>query len=115
MHNQSYDEDLSRNDFFNAIQSYEEGELFRKAVEEGWIICVPKAASLSQYFNASKENIKKKAKAKPHDDRYSQNFLMRHIFIPNDELPETHFHTLEGHDVRITGSTVIFIKKDAGK
>ena len=112
MPNHSYDEDLSKNDFFNTIQTHEDGEIFRKAVAEGWLICVPRKSALLKYSNTLKEGTKKKTSQG--NLEYNQNFLLRHILIPNDELPESHFISLDENEIRITGDSVHFIKKQSG-
>ena len=106
MQNQTYDEDLSINEFFTSIQNFQNGELFRKVVDEGWIICVPKASVLSTYHDSNKNDKKKKGEKTENVEHFSQKILMRHILIPNDEDPETHFSTLEGNDIVISGSTI---------
>ncbi|KAL1131176.1 hypothetical protein AAG570_012412 [Ranatra chinensis] len=82
----SYDEDLSENIFFQVLQN-ENRELFEKATSEGWVICVPMAGSIPKY-------------ALTHKD------FLSHILIPSDELPETHFRSLNGKDVRIYNKVV---------
>uniref|UniRef100_A0A146LTI8 Ankyrin repeat domain-containing protein 27 n=1 Tax=Lygus hesperus TaxID=30085 RepID=A0A146LTI8_LYGHE len=89
----NYDEDLSENVFFHELQS-EFYELFEKATLEGWIICVPRAGSMPKYA-------------------LTANDFFSHILIPNDELPETHFRTLNDKDVKIS-NRVIFVECDVG-
>lgn len=81
-----YDEDLSDNVFFRVLQS-ENSELFERATAEGWIICVPRAGALPKY-------------ALTQDDFFS------HVLIPSDELPETHFRTLNDKEIRISNRLV---------
>ena len=111
MDNNKYDEDLSRNDFFRAIQSFEKGERFQNGVDKGWIFCIPKSSSLPR---SSKDDTKG-AKEATNDPKYHAQFnikiLMQHILIPSEESPDTYFVTLEGNDVRITGNIVTFVNK----
>ena len=106
MQNQTYDEDLSSNEFFNSIQNHQNGELFRKAVEEGWIICVPKASSLSRYPIPFDNHEDQEMRNSENAGKFHQKVLMRHVLIPNDELPESHYNTLEGNEIVISGSSV---------
>ena len=115
MQNQTYDEDLSRNEFFNSVQSYQNGELFQKAIDEGWIICVPKTSALSACPNLTGYNDTKTGENPKDEESFSQNILMRHILIPNDELPETHFSTLEGNEAIISGSTISLRIRNIGE
>ena len=106
MQNQTYDEDLSANKFFNSIQNHQNGELFRKSVEEGWIICVPKASVLSSYPIPSDNHEDQNLRNSENAGEFNQKVLMRHVLIPNDELPESHYNTLEGNEVVISGSSI---------
>ncbi|XP_075231527.1 ankyrin repeat domain-containing protein 27-like [Lycorma delicatula] len=82
----NYDEDLNDNIFFQILQS-DHYELFNKAIHDGWIICVPRAGSLPKYALAQED-------------------LFSHILIPSDELPETHFRTLNDREVKICNRVV---------
>ena len=111
MINQTYDEDLSRNYFFLAIQNYDDGEVFRKAVSEGWTICVPKREALQEY---SEQTLGAKKKQGKKERKYNQRLLLRHILTPVDELPESHFCSLDDTEVRLTGNTINYAKADSG-
>ena len=76
-----YDEDLNENTFFQILRK-EHNELYEKASTEGWVICVPRSGSLPKY------------------DLTDEDFLS-HILIPSDELPETHFRSLNGKEIKI--------------
>ncbi|BET00137.1 Vacuolar sorting protein 9 (VPS9) domain [Nesidiocoris tenuis] len=89
----NYDEDLSDNVFFQVLQN-EFGALFERATLEGWIICVPRAGSMPKYA-------------------LTTNDFFSHILIPNDELPETHFRTLNDKDVKIN-NRVLFVESEVG-
>lgn len=77
-----YDEDLSRNPFLQKLQS-EHKIILDTAPLENWIICIPRLATIKS------ENL------------LNQDFLLSHILIPNDELPDTHFTNLLGKDINI--------------
>ena len=102
MDNNKYDEDLSRNDFFRAIQSFEKGEWFQNGVDKGWIFCIPKSSSLRR---RSKDH----TKVTKETNKDHRQILMQHILIPSEESPDTYFVTLEGSDVRITGNILTLV------
>ncbi|XP_063611943.1 ankyrin repeat domain-containing protein 27-like [Penaeus indicus] len=79
-----YDEDLHENSFFQALRG-EYAEVFERAVEAGWILCVPRAGALPKYALA-------------------QDDILGHILVPSDELPETHFRTLTDRGVVAKGN-----------
>lgn len=87
----NYDEDLSENVFFQMFHG-EHKELFQKATAEGWVICVPRAGSLPKYA-------------------LTDNDIYGHILVPSDELPESHFRSLNEKDVRIC-NRVITVEQD---
>lgn len=82
----NYDEDLNENIFFQTLQ-VDQFDLFQKATVDGWVICVPRSGSLPKYA-------------------LSQEDFFNHVLIPSDELPETHFRTLNEKDVRICNRVV---------
>ena len=55
MQNQTYDEDLSSNEFFNSIQNHQNGELFRKAVEFPLSFCDFVLFSMIEFLSDLKE------------------------------------------------------------
>jgi len=77
----NYDEDVTENVFFRVLQD-EHKEIFEKATMEGCVICVPRSGSLSKFA-------------------ISLNDILSHILVPSDELPESHFRTLNEKDVKI--------------
>ncbi|ROT78022.1 Ankyrin repeat domain-containing protein 27 [Penaeus vannamei] len=79
-----YDEDLNENSFFQVLRG-EYVEVFERAVEAGWILCVPRAGALPKYALA-------------------QDDILGHILVPSDELPETHFRTLTDRGVVVKGN-----------
>lgn len=82
----NYDENLNENSFFKVLRN-EYNAIFQKALFENWIICVPCSESLENY------------------ELNEQNISV-HILIPSDELPETHFQTLNDQKVQIYDKTV---------
>lgn len=77
---QSYDEDLSQNKFFQKLQS-EHKILIETAPLENWIICVPRAATITK------------------DNLSNTDYLLAHILIPHDEVPEQYTNLL-GVDIK---------------
>lgn len=75
-----YDEDLSENKFFAKLQR-EHKILIDTAPLENWIVCVPRSATIT------------------HDQSNDTDFLLAHILIPHDEIPE-HYTNLLGADVK---------------
>ena len=111
MDNNKYDEDLSRNDFFRAIQSLENGEWFQNGVDKGWIFCIPKSSSLPRSSKDDTKDAKETIKDPKYHAQFNIKILMQHILIPSEESPDTYFVTLEGNDVRITGNIVTLVTK----
>lgn len=92
-----YDEDLSENKFFEKLQN-EHKILIDTAPLENWIVCVPRAATIKPEHLANTD------------------YLLAHILIPHDEIPEQYTNLL-GADVkqfngklhvRSTSSTILF-------
>lgn len=75
-----YDEDLSENKFFAKLQR-EHKILIDTAPLENWIVCVPRSATIKQ------------------DNLSDTDFLLAHILIPHDEIPEQYTNLL-GADVK---------------
>ncbi|XP_055541281.1 ankyrin repeat domain-containing protein 27-like [Wyeomyia smithii] len=76
-----YDEDLSKNLFYQKLQT--DHQIFLDtAPVEGWIICVPRSGAVNDKCVTEQE------------------FLLAHILVPNEELPETHFTNLNCVDIR---------------
>lgn len=90
----SYDEDLSQNPFFSEFRR-EHPELLEQCILNGWLICVPRVGTvLSHIFTL-------------------QDFL-GHIFIANDDLPETHFTTLTEKSARVISKVISIDQNNAG-
>lgn len=85
-----YDENLSQNAFFRKLQS-DHKIIIETAPLENWIICIPRAATIQT----------------PHLS--SSDFLLAHVLIPNEELPQSHFTSLSGIDVRLEQKRLIAI------
>lgn len=66
-----YDEDLSENTFFQALQ-HEHRPIFDRAIGEGWIICVPRCGTFIK-------------------SALTEEDFLDHILIPDDELPGKSF------------------------
>ncbi|XP_053693921.1 ankyrin repeat domain-containing protein 27-like [Sabethes cyaneus] len=76
-----YDEDLSKNLFYQKLQT--DHQIFLDtAPVEGWIICVPRSGAMNDKCVTDQE------------------FLLAHILVPNEELSETHFTNLNCVDIR---------------
>lgn len=75
-----YDEDLSENKFYAKLQR-EHKILIETAPLENWIVCVPRSAAIKP------ENLS------------DTDFLLAHILIPHDEIPEQYTNLL-GADVK---------------
>lgn len=88
-----YDEDLSENIFFKALNT-EYKDLLRRAVLEKWVICVPQTESLLDYdLNISN--------------------VLNHVLVPSQELPETHFQTLCKTQVCINNGVIKLSSADS--
>ncbi|KAJ9574849.1 hypothetical protein L9F63_007974 [Diploptera punctata] len=88
----AYDEDLNENSFFQILQT-DHNELYQKATTEGWIICVPRTGSLPKYTLSDED-------------------FFSHILIPSDELPESHFRTLNDREVKICNRLITVERND---
>lgn len=75
-----YDEDLSQNSFFQKLQ-IEHKILIDTAPLENWIVCVPRRVTIK------KENLT------------DTDFLLAHILIPHDEIPDQYTNLL-GADIK---------------
>lgn len=87
--NFDYDENLSANPFYKALQSQHE-ILLQAAAQENWVICVPRAA----YFDR--------------DTQFSTDFVLRHILVENNDLA-SHYTNLHGHNVILDGRQVVLV------
>lgn len=76
----SYDENLSQNKFFQKLQT-EHKILIETAPLENWIICVPRAVTITK------------------DNLSNTDYLLAHILIPHDEVPEQYTNLL-GVDIK---------------
>lgn len=77
-----YDENLSHNDFFRKLQS-DHKIIIDTAPLENWVICIPRAATITS------------------DQLANPDFLLAHVLVPHDELPQSHFTNLLGIDIRL--------------
>lgn len=83
-----YDENLSENLFFRKLQS-DHKIIVDNAPLENWVICIPRAATITTEHLAD------------------PNFLLAHVLVPHDELPQTHFTNLLGIDFRLERKRLI--------
>ncbi|XP_069685178.1 ankyrin repeat domain-containing protein 27-like [Periplaneta americana] len=90
-----YDEDLNENSFFQVLKT-DHKDIFLKATLEGWVICVPRAGSLPKYTLT-------------HEDFFS------HILVPSDELPESHFRTLNDKEIKICNRVITVEQNDISR
>lgn len=79
-----YDENLSVNDFFRMLKSKHQ-ILLDTAPMENFVILIPRRGSL------------------PDVRTLETDFILSHVLIPNDELPGSHFTTLMGEKVSVSG------------
>lgn len=77
--NGGYDEDLTENRFLRAVQD-EHGAMFQQAIQEGWIICVPRSDSFANH-------------------RLKENEINTHILVPKQDLFVTCFNSLSGKQI----------------
>lgn len=89
----NYDENLNENIFFKTLKT-EQNELYQKCLMEGWLICVPRVGSLPKYSFTSAD-------------------FFSHILIPSDELPESHFRSLNDTEVRICNKVLTIESSDS--
>lgn len=82
-----YDEDLSQNKFFQKIQS-EHKILIETAPLENWIICVPRSATIAPAH------------------LIDTDFLLSHILIPHDEIPQQYTNLLAADVKQIDGKLI---------
>ncbi|XP_044733464.1 ankyrin repeat domain-containing protein 27-like [Chrysoperla carnea] len=88
----NYDEDLSENPLFKELKN-EHPDLLNRAIQEGWIICVPRCGTF-------------------HRNSITTEDILSHVLIPNDELPETHFRSLNNRSVRMSNRVLTIDKED---
>lgn len=68
-----YDEDLRNNSFYKEILNHHQ-DIVDKAVEEGWVLCIPREGSATTCITI--------------DD------ILDHILVPDIDLPASHYSTL---------------------
>lgn len=81
-----YDEDIRNNSFYNTILK-EHQDLINKAVEEGWIICIPREGTYTAPITI--------------DD------IFDHILIPNIDLSASNYSTLSKKRVVVQNKVII--------
>lgn len=80
-----YDEDLQNNLFYKEILRKHQ-DIVNKVVEEGWIICIPRAGSTTSCITI--------------DD------VLDHILVPDIELPASHYSTLSKQRVVVQNKII---------
>ena len=80
-----YDEDLTKNPLYLELKDVH-GEVLKEAILNQWIICLPRTPTLTLHKQ---------------DDCFDPHFVMRHILVASDDLPETHFRALDDRQVSI--------------
>ncbi|TRY74776.1 hypothetical protein TCAL_09513 [Tigriopus californicus] len=86
----AYDENLEENPFYNHLKvTYP--DLVSKCVEEEWIICVPRRLALGSLSIPA------------------QRHITAHILVPNPEMPNTHFTSLNDVEIRRRDSNLVVI------
>lgn len=92
MINSRYDEDLTANSFYQELRS-DYGDLIKRAMKHNWIICVPRMDSFQQ-------------------NKLKQEDFLTHILVPCDELPGTHYRSLNGKCVNVRNNKVIVMENE---
>ncbi|EZA49273.1 hypothetical protein DMN91_005335 [Ooceraea biroi] len=77
--NAEYDEDLSENQFLQELKN-EYDTTFQRAIQEGWIVCVPRKGSFV-------------------DRKLREDEILAHILIPKQDLSIHRFDSLDGSEV----------------
>ncbi|XP_012271624.1 ankyrin repeat domain-containing protein 27-like isoform X2 [Orussus abietinus] len=89
-----YDEDLSENPFLQEFRK-EHSCTYEKAINEGWIICVPRCGSFTR-------------------SSLREDDFLSHVLIPTEDPSMKRFHTLAGREVELC-NRVLTIKYDTAK
>lgn len=76
----NYDENLSENPFFQELQT-EHRSTFEKAINEGWIICVPRCGSFTR-------------------GSLLEDDFLSHILIPNESNEEKGMFSIHSYKIR---------------
>lgn len=87
--NFDYDEDLSGNPFYKALQFHHD-VLLQAAAQENWLICVPRAG----YFDKNQD--------------FTNDFILRHILVENNDLAN-HYTNLLGSNVILDNKQVVLV------
>ncbi|KYN02579.1 Ankyrin repeat domain-containing protein 27 [Cyphomyrmex costatus] len=89
--NAGYDEDLTENRFLRELRDGHE-TTFQRAVQEGWIICVPRSGSFISR-------------------RLEEDEVNAHILVPGQDLSVAGFSSLSGREVLVE-DRVLYVKHD---
>ncbi|KAK0161953.1 hypothetical protein PV327_008348 [Microctonus hyperodae] len=91
----NYDENLSKNPFLQTLLNQDYVEIFKKVVENKWIICVPRQGSFKNDLSINEKD------------------LSNHILIANeDENDKSSFHTLTGTNITFKNRILNITFKD---
>lgn len=88
---QQYDECIEDNVFFKKIQ-VQYCDLIERASQENWIICVPQYETLQGIT-------------------LTDSFILEHILVPNEDIPDIHFVTLTKKHVNVQNN-ILFIQNE---
>lgn len=89
--NAGYDEDLSENRFLRELRD-EHGATFNRAIQEGWIVCVPRSGSFAGH-------------------RLREDEVNAHILVPEQDHSVARFSSLSGREILLE-DRVLHIKHD---
>lgn len=89
--NAGYDEDLTENRFLRELRDEHE-TTFQRAVQEGWIICVPRSGSFVSR-------------------KLEEDEVNAHILVPGKDLSVTSFSSLSGREVLVE-DRILYVKHD---
>jgi len=87
--NAGYDEDLSENRFLRELRN-EHGITFQRAIQEGWIVCIPRNGSFT-------------------NRRLEEDEVNAHILIPGQDLAR--FSSLSGKEILLE-DRILYVKHD---
>lgn len=91
--NFDYDENLTGNPFYKALQFHHE-VLLQAAAQENWTICVPRAG----YFDKNED--------------FTNDFILRHILAENNDLAN-HYTNLLGSNVILDNKQLVLVASRA--
>jgi ankyrin repeat domain-containing protein 27 len=84
-----YDENLLENKFYQHLQR-QYVNVLETAPLEKWIVCVPRTGTFTD------------------ESLLNDEFIMAHILIHDDELPESHFRNFNGKPIKMCNKSLLF-------